>query len=83
MNNINSNFFSENSLIFDQTLMNRKMEEVSNYRKQRIENVKLHKNHPTSAISPADEIMKLKNLLDRGIISQEEFDAKKKQLLGL
>ena len=33
--------------------------------------------------SPADEIRKYKGLLDDGIISQEEFDAKKKQLLGL
>lgn len=30
-----------------------------------------------------DELVKLKSLLDSGIISQEEFDAKKKQLLGL
>lgn len=37
----------------------------------------------TVATSSADEIMKLKNLLDMGIITQEEFDAKKKQLLGL
>lgn len=36
----------------------------------------------TAATSSADEIMKLKNLLDMGIITQEEFDAKKKQLLG-
>ena len=36
-----------------------------------------------SAASSADEILKFKNLLDSGIISQEEFDAKKKQLLGL
>lgn len=33
--------------------------------------------------SSADEIKKFKNLLDEGIITQEEFDAKKKQLLGL
>ena len=33
--------------------------------------------------STADEILKYKNLLDGGIITQEEFDAKKKQLLGL
>jgi Zn-finger nucleic acid-binding protein len=33
--------------------------------------------------SSADEIKKFKELLDMGIISQEEFDAKKKQLLGL
>ncbi len=31
----------------------------------------------------ADEIKKYKELLDDGIITQEEFDAKKKQLLGL
>lgn len=35
------------------------------------------------AQSSADELMKYKELLDNGIISQEEFDAKKKQLLGL
>ena len=33
--------------------------------------------------SSADEILKYKNLLEQGIITQEEFDAKKKQLLGL
>ena len=36
-----------------------------------------------SSVSAADEIVKFKKLLDDGIISQEEFDAKKKQLLGL
>lgn len=33
--------------------------------------------------SQADEILKFKNLLDQGIISEEEFEAKKKQLLNL
>ena len=33
--------------------------------------------------SDADELRKYKELLDDSIISQEEFDAKKKQLLGL
>ena len=33
--------------------------------------------------SSADELKKYKELLDLGVISQEEFDAKKKQLLGL
>ena len=36
-----------------------------------------------STSSSADEILKYKNLLEQGIITQEEFDAKKKQLLGL
>ena len=34
-------------------------------------------------VSAADEIKKFKELLDIGAITQEEFDAKKKQLLGL
>ena len=33
--------------------------------------------------SQADELKSFKELLDQGIISQEEFDAKKKQILGL
>ena len=43
-------------------------------------------NHPTTIIqsdSVADEIIKFKSLLDQGIITQEEFDKKKKELLGL
>ena len=31
----------------------------------------------------AEQLAKYKNLLDSGVISKEEFDAKKKQLLGL
>ncbi len=30
-----------------------------------------------------DDLIKLKELLDKGIITQEEFDAKEKQILGL
>ena len=36
----------------------------------------------TSNISAADELKKFKELLDTGVITQEEFDAKKKQLLN-
>ena len=35
---------------------------------------------PTSGM---DDLKKLKELLDSGVITQEEFDAKKKQILGL
>jgi hypothetical protein len=35
------------------------------------------------AVSNADELKKFKELLDGGVITQEEFDEKKKQLLGL
>ena len=45
-------------------------EEVSNDRKQPI-------------LSSADELLKWKELLEQGIITQEEFDVKKKQLLGI
>lgn len=34
-------------------------------------------------LSDADELKKFKELLDSGVITQDEFDAKKKQLLGL
>lgn len=40
-------------------------------------------NQKETSMSNADEIMKYKQLLDGGAITQEEFDAKKKQLLGL
>lgn len=35
------------------------------------------------SVSVADEILKFKSLLDAGALTQEEYDAKKKQLLGL
>lgn len=47
------------------------------------------KNNATTTIkqeipqSNADELKKFKELLDSGVITQEEFDAKKQQLLGL
>ena len=37
----------------------------------------------SGGVSSADELKKFKELLDMGVITQEEFDAKKKQLLGL
>lgn len=36
-----------------------------------------------TGVSSADEILKFKDLLDKGVITQEEFDFKKKDLLGL
>lgn len=40
-------------------------------------------NSNSGTVSATDEIKKFKDLLDMGAITQEEFDAKKKQLLGL
>ena len=51
--------------------------------------IKRQSAHSTTTIkqeipqSNADELKKYKDLLDSGVISQAEFDAKKKQLLGL
>lgn len=50
-----------------------------------------NKNHIVSPPAPTpekvtntpDDLVKLKELLDKGIITQEEFDTKKKQILGL
>ena len=44
---------------------------------------KTHNIQSTTSTSNADELKKYKELLDDGVITQEEFDAKKKQLLGL
>ncbi len=41
------------------------------------------KSSPAPGPSAADEIMKFKALLDDGIITEEEFAMKKKQLLGI
>lgn len=38
---------------------------------------------PTTSSIPTEELIKLKELLDVGILTQEEFDAKKKHLLGI
>lgn len=55
-----------------------------------IEDLKLNSNGPSTSQTSskdifdlADEIRELKDLLDDGILTQEEFDAKKKQLLGI
>ena len=49
--------------------------------RQKEKNTEVSPSTPTGSI--ADELKKFKELLDAGIITQEEFDAKKKQLLGL
>lgn len=37
----------------------------------------------TTSLSPADELRKFKQLLNEGVISEIEFEQKKKQILGL
>jgi len=79
-----NNFLNENTFTWDSPQQsNEKMEEVCNYVKSRVDYYKNAKNAPVVAATSADEIKKYKELLDMGVISQEEFDAKKKQLLDL
>lgn len=89
-NNQVSNFFNENSFTFDLSVIsNEKMKEVADYVKAQIDAIKKTKYQPspaqnnTAAPSIADELLKLKQLVDMGVLTQEEFDAKKKQLLEL
>lgn len=56
-------------------MIEKALEKIQNSMSSEISNV--------AQISVADEIKKFKELLDNGIMTQEEFDAKKKQLLGL
>ena len=60
--------------------------ETARNMKEYIESCILARNAAQSApqpVSPADEVIKYKQLLDMGAISQEEFDTLKKKLLGL
>lgn len=82
MNNKNSNFFNENSFTFDVSkVSNEKMEEVANYIKKQVEAYKNFGNMQVNNFSAADEIKKYKELLDMGVITQEEFERKKVELL--
>jgi hypothetical protein len=58
---------------------------INNHIYQVLDSLKVNDNanNQQSAISAADELKKFKELLDMDIITQEEFEAKKKQLLGL
>lgn len=60
--------------------------EVVDYLKKKIREAKTGARTAQTVVqqtSAADELKKFKELLDMGVITQEEFDAKKKQLLGL
>lgn len=52
-----------------------------------IEDIIMNRGKNTATViqqtSAADELKKFKELMDSGIITQEEFEAKKKELLGL
>ena len=76
------NYNSENSFIIMKGKTDiEQCEKAYQYIKERIAFYKKQKNNPT--MSAAEELKQYKDLLDNGIITQEEFNAKKKELLGL
>ena len=79
-----SQYGGENSIQFSGKDRNAEAEIVVNFIRKQIEDIK---NAPVGGViqqaSPAEELKKFKDLLDIGVITQEEFDAKKKQLLGM
>lgn len=79
-----SQYSGENAIQFSGKERNEEAEIIVAYIRKQIEDIK---NAPAGGIvqqpSPAEEIKKYKELLEMGVITQEEFDAKKKQLLGL
>ena len=80
----NSQYSGENAIQFSGKRSNEEAELIVAFIRKQIEEIK---NAPVGGIiqqvSSADELKKYKELLDIGVITQEEFDAKKKQLLGI
>lgn len=79
--------FSGNSFVFDKKAKDEALR-AKEYIEKRIVEISRASNQPSitnviNEASQADELLKFKKLLDSGVITQEEFDAKKKQILGL
>lgn len=68
-----------NSVVFRSH--NEEMKEIKEIVEQKI--AQNNESQNVQPISEADELAKFKNLLDDGVLTQEEFDAKKKQILGI
>lgn len=91
-------FFFNNSIPFESKKIKQKVESVKKVLEEKIENVAINEKEEKKKIvqevekkeeikknddSKFDEIRKYKQLLDEGIITEEEFKAKKKELLNL
>ena len=71
---------SDNALQF---CSDEEMEEAYNVIIKKYNNYRARNKNQNIGISGADELKKYKELLDMNIITQEEFNAKKKEILGL
>ena len=77
---------NENALCFKNGSQDAEAKKIKEYVDEQILKIAQTKTGATiiqQTASPAEELKKMKELLDMGVITQEEFDAKKKQLLGL
>ncbi len=82
-----NNFGSENSWTYE-TYRQKEADKAVAYIKARLSEMKKQKagggnTQVINQLSAADEIRKYKELFDEGIITEEEYNAKKKELLGL
>ena len=84
--NIEQAMRNENALPIAAAGQNEIAMQIKSYVEEQIMKFATNKGGTTivqQSVSPAEELKKYKELLDSGIITQDEFDAKKKQLLGL
>lgn len=73
------------TVVFSLSIKHKKYDDITAAVSNKINEVKQEKNikRAKSNIDPIDEVKKYKELLDAGVITQEEFEAKKTQLLNL
>lgn len=85
-------FFFNNSIPFETKKIKQKVESIKNILNEQIISLEYEQKNKKQAEKKTvqqskpdvfEEIRKFKELLDEGIISEDEFNAKKKQLLGL
>ena len=87
MTNHSSTYYNENTFVWysnKSEVTNESMQEICDFVHKKIGTYKNEERvvNVSNSQSSADELKKYKDLLDAGVITQEEFDAKKKQLLG-
>lgn len=75
--------YDENSISFSNLNLNKEVEQIKAYIERLIVEAKNRQQIVQSTFSSADELLKYKSLLDDGVITQDEFEAKKRQLLGI
>ena len=73
----------ENSVLFQSSSDYETALKIKEFIETQMANESSGKTVIQNQVSAADEILKLKSLLESGILTQEEFDAKKKQLLNI